>query len=285
VRERLGNRAARSITREDIEALRDWMLTEGRKRGGKPGSGLGARSVRLTLGRLSAAFTLAIRDRRLSVNPCAYVALPAQERAERTTWSEGELRKFLAVADADRLAAAWRLALYGLRRGEVCGLRWDDVDFDAQTVTIGRARVVVGSQVIEKSPKSERGCRVLPLDDRLTTALRALRKQQASERLAAGKAYRTNGYVVCDELGAAVNPEWFSDEFHRVAASAGVPRIRLHDGRHTINSLMAAAGVPPHIRAAWCGHTEAVNERTYTHARPEDLAVAGAALSRIVGAV
>jgi len=102
-----------------------------------------------------------------------------------------------------------------------------------------------------------------------------------SERLAAGEAYSASGYVVCDELGAAVNPEWYSDEFHRVRERAGVRRIRLHDGRHTVNSLMAAAGVPPHIRAAWCGHTEAVNERTYTHARPEDLAVAGAALSRI----
>jgi integrase len=55
--------------------------------------------------------------------------------------------------------------------------------------------------------------------------------------------------------------------------------------RGTVNSLMAAAGVPAHIRARWCGHTEAVNERTYTHARPEDLAAAGAALSRICNAV
>jgi integrase len=87
--------------------------------------------------------------------------------------------------------------------------------------------------------------------------------------------------VVCDELGNAVNPEWFSDEFHRLARSAGVPQIRLHHGRHTVNSLMAGAAVPAHIRAAWCGHTEAVNQSTYTHARPEDLAVAGAALSKI----
>ena len=90
--------------------------------------------------------------------------------------------------------------------------------------------------------------------------------------------------MVADELGTAPSPEWFSDEFHRVAARAGVPRIRLHDGRHTVNSLMAAAGVPPHIRAAWCGHSEQVNERTYTHARPEDMAIAGAALSRICAA-
>ena len=76
VRERLGIRKARSITRQDIEDLRDWMLSEGRRRGGKPGTGLGARSVRLTIGRLSAAFVQAIQDNRLSSNPCQYVRLP-----------------------------------------------------------------------------------------------------------------------------------------------------------------------------------------------------------------
>jgi integrase len=60
-----------------------------------------------------------------------------------------------------------------------------------------------------------------------------------------------------------------------------VPRIRLHDGRHTVNSLLAAAGVPDHIRAAWCGHTVAVNVATYTHARPEDLGRAAEALGKI----
>jgi integrase len=125
----------------------------------------------------------------------------------------------------------------------------------------------------------------LPLDDALVASLREMHKQQAAERLAAGEAYSASGHVVCDELGAAVNPEWFSDEFRRVAASAGIPQIRLHDGRHTVNSLMAAAGVPPHIRAAWCGHTPEVNQSTYTHARPEDLAAAGAALSKIINSM
>jgi integrase len=82
-----------------------------------------------------------------------------------------------------------------------------------------------------------------------------------------------------------VHPDWYSDEFHRLRERAGLPRIRLHDGRHTANSLMAAAGVPDHIRAAWCGHNVAVNVATYTHARPEDLAQAQAALSKIHNAV
>jgi integrase len=188
------------------------------------------------------------------------------------------------VADADRLAACWRLTLYGLRRGEVLGLCWDDIDLQANTVTIGRSRVLVNGQIIEKSPKSRRGTRTLPLDAEITAALRALRKSQATEQLAAGPAYEGRGYVAIDELGSPVHPEWFTDEFHRVRERSDCPRIRLHDGRHTVNSLLAAAGVPDHIRAAWCGHSTPVNVATYTHARPEDMAIAGAALSSICNA-
>ena len=191
------------------------------------------------------------------------------------------MRRFLAEAGADRLAACWRMTLYGLRRGEVAGLTWDAVDLAAGTVTVGAARVVVDGRVIVKPPKSDRGYRTLPTDGNLVASLRALHTRQAAERLAAGQAYQASGYVAADELGVPVHPEWITDEFHRVAARAGLPRIRLHDGRHTVNSLMAAAGIPDHIRAAWCGHTVAVNVATYTHARPEDLVQARDALSRI----
>jgi hypothetical protein len=73
--------------------------------------------------------------------------------------------------------------------------------------------------VIEKSPKSERGYRTLPLDDKLVAALRALHKRQAAEKLAAGPAYQDTGYVIVNELGQPVHPEWFSDEFHRLASA------------------------------------------------------------------
>ncbi len=115
-------------------------------------------------------------------------------------------------------------------------------------------------------------------------ALTALHKRQAEEKLAAGEAYRSSGYVVCDELGVAVNPEWFSDEFGRVSKRAGMRRITLHEARHTANTLMEQAGVPDSIRAAWCGHTIEVNKTTYLHARPEDLAAARDALSHLYGA-
>lgn len=138
--------------------------------------------------------------------------------------------------------------------------------------------------IIQSSPakvtKSDKGNRTLPIprivkDDAVVTALRALHDLQQIEASAAMPAYESSGYLVADELGRPLHSDFYSDEFGRICKAAGLPVIRLHDARHTINSLMAAAGVPPHIRAAWCGHTEEVNEDTYTHARPEDLAAAG----------
>jgi integrase len=162
--------------------------------------------------------------------------------------------------------------------------RWEDIDLDAATITVGRSRVLVSGAVIAKAPKSKNGYRTLPVDDVTVAALRALRDLQAIEAIDATPAYAGSGYVAADELGAAVNPEWLSDEFHRLADSAGLPRIRMHDTRHSVNSLMAAAGVPDHIRAAWCGHSLAVNVGTYTHARTEDMPVAAAALGEIMNA-
>ncbi len=111
VRDRLGSRPLQSITKADIEDLVDWMLTSGRRRGGKPGSGLGARSARLTLGRLKAAFEMAVDEGRLARNVVRLIQPPSYRPAERDTWSRAEVRKFLGTAARDRLHAAWRLSL------------------------------------------------------------------------------------------------------------------------------------------------------------------------------
>lgn len=103
-------------------------------------------------------------------------------------------------------------------------------------------------------PKSRNGLRKHPLDALAAQALRSLQVAQAAEKLQAGPAYADSGYVVVDELGEAVHPEWYSDEFQRLSKRAGVKRIVLHEGRHTALSLMEKAGVPISIVSKWAGH-------------------------------
>jgi integrase len=293
VRERLGNRKLQSISKADIESLVDWMLTSGRRRGGKPGTGLGARSVRLTLGRLKAAFEMAVDEGKLVRNVVKLVTPPEYTPGERETWSRAQVRRFLRVAASDRLHAAWRLSLYGLRRGEVLGLRWSDIDLRAKTLTVHQARVLVDYKVRIEPPKSRNGKRTLPLDDELVSALTELRKCQIRESESAGSAHRvgledldwyTEGdeYVVTDELGIPIHPEHYSDEFTRLLKRAGLPKIRLHDSRHTTLSLMEKAGVPISIVSKWAGHYDAAfTMKTYVHASDDDLKQGRQALAKI----
>jgi integrase len=281
-RERLGRRRAQGIGRDDIEQLVDYALAHGRKRGGAPGSGLSVRSVRLMIQQVSAAYEQAVDDQKLARNPCRRVKVDGKPKRQATTWSAAELLRFLQVSDRDRLAPVWRLLCYGLRRGEACGLTWAKVSLEARTAAIGPTRVMVNGRPVDKpSPKSDNGWRTLPFDAVVAGQLERLQSQQMDEALTAGPAYQGGRQVASDELGRAVSPERLSDEFQRLAAQAGLPRIRMHDLRHTSNTLMATAGVPANVRALWHGHTQAVNVGTYTHARAEDLALAAEALGKI----
>lgn len=292
-RDKLGHRPLQSITKADIEALVEYMLTSGRKRGGKPGTGLGPRSVRLTLGRLNAAFELAFLEGKVVRNPVALVSAPEYVPAERDTWSNAEVHRFLTWAKLDRLHAAWRLSLYGLRRGEVLGLRWSDIDLDKRKLTVNQARVLVEHRVRIEEPKSRNGKRTLPLDDALVAALKELRKRQLHDRMEAGEVYAAglgeldwytpgDAYVVTDTVGVPVPPEWYSDEFVRLLRQASLPKIRLHDSRHTTLSLMEKAGVPISVISKWAGHYDsAFTMKTYVHASDDDLVTGSETLGKL----
>ena len=144
---------------------------------------------------------------------------------------------------------------------------------------------------MEVGPKTERGGRTLPLDDAMMSALRSLRTQQSRERLAAGTAYSSGcpdcggEHLVVNELGHTYRPEWFSDEFRRLAKDAGLPVIRLHDARHTCGTLMHLRGVPTAVISKWLGHaTASFTMATYVHSQDDALAAAGALYGSVIRA-
>lgn len=283
VRERLGNRKLQSVTKADIESLVGWMLTSGRKRGGTPGTGLDPRSVRLTLGRLKAAFEMAVDEDRLVRNVVKLVTPPESKPKERDIWSRAEVRKFLADRRTDQ--ASRGLAAEPVRpaprrgaRPALAGHRPEGQDLDRQPGA-GTRRL----QVRIEEPKSDNGKRTLPLDDDLVAALVELRKRQAHESEAAGPTYGagladldwyTEGdkYVVTDKLGTRF-PRSPTPTSSRACSSArACPRSRLHDSRHTTLSLMEKAGVPISIISKWAGHYDSsFTMKTYVHASDDDL--------------
>ena len=188
----------KSVRREDVERFRDWALASGRYGARQP------RTVNEMLYLLGAAFDLAVRDAKISRNPCTWVKRVPVPPASRTTWTADQVRAFIKVAEGDRLAACWLISLLGLRRSEVLGLRWEDIEDG--TLYVRHARVQAAKGTITKGPKSERGLRPLPLPGMVTSALRDLKRTQAEERLAAGNRYTASGLVAVDRLGRPVRP-------------------------------------------------------------------------------
>lgn len=192
--------------------------------------------------------------------------------------------EMFAILDHDcRDRHLWALALYGLRRGEIAGLRWTNVDLKAKQVSVVENRVAIGKEIVSGTPKSKASTRTLPLPDEVVDVLKAARKRQAEERLAFGEGYRSGQYVACDETGEPFHPNLLTFRWGRMLDGLGIERVRLHDARHTCGTLMHLRGVPIAVIAAWLGHASAAfTMAVYTHSQDGALRDAGTSFSRVV---
>jgi integrase len=167
LRERHGDLPAQKLTRPDLDklliALRDGGLKTAK---GQPRRAWSARSLNKAVDAWRAMLAYGIERRELSRNVAASMKKAPRVRQEMQTYTAAEIGSVLRAADKDRNGHLWHLALSGLRRGEVAGLRWSDIDFDAGTISIERNRVQAGAgTVVENAPKTLSSCRVLPLDE------------------------------------------------------------------------------------------------------------------------
>lgn len=178
---------------------------------------------------------------------------------------------------------AWELALSGLRRGEIAGLLWADVDLEGRTLTIANNRVSAGGKTVENDPKSATSRRALPLPERLMFVLRSASARQARERLALGPDGGAWEYPVSNEAGGQYSPAGLSRYWRDTVSAAGVRHIKLHAARHTCATLMHLQGVPVAAIAAWIGHKDAsLTMRLYEHSEDDVLRIAGESLNRAV---
>jgi integrase len=280
VRERLGGVTAQQLTKRQVEDLVEHMLATG----GRKGKGRSASTVRQTLVVFEQAMRDAERQGIVARNVVRLVAKPRQTRHEMKVWTAAQLTTFLDQAAEDRYAALWRVAAFALRRGEVCGLRWIDVDWDEGAIRVASTRIPIDSKTIAVGePKTAAGRRTVPLDDATIAALRSFRAVQAAERLAAGELYTDTGLIAVDETGQPISPDAYGDRFARIAKAAGLPAIRLHDLRHTAATLMHESGeVPLRTLAAMLGHADAsFTLRTYAHSSDESKAAASKTLANL----
>jgi len=229
----------------------------------------------------------AVEDGLIARNPAdqAY-HLPRDGRPEMKVWDGAQVATFLDSVKDDRLFALWRLAATGcMRRGELLGLRWADLDMEASSLGVQRARVRGIDGWTTGKPKTTKGRRRIALDADTVTALRTHRKAQLEERMAFGPAWADEALVFCREDGTPLDPDSVTGMFERLARRAGLPRIRLHDfTRHTAASLLLAAGVNVKAVSERLGHSSAqMTLDVYSHVTPGIQEDAAERLSRAIG--
>lgn len=222
----------------------------------------------------------------LQRNPAERAKPPRPSRratAGIQAWDADELARFLGVVGSERLSAIWRLAaMTGMRRGEVLGLRWNDLDLATARVSVRHAVVAVGYSVIESTPKSH-SARVVDLDAETVTQLRQYRRQQQEEQKEWGTDYQDLDLVVAKENGEPIHPHTFSQSFERIIRRAGLRPIRLHDLRHTHASLALKAGVPVKVISERLGHeSPAFTLKQYAHVIPGMQAQAAAMVADLI---
>jgi len=196
---------------------------------------------------------------------------PRRATPDVTTWDAEQTVDVLAAGDSTDLAALWRLALLtGMRRGELLGLMWDDLDLDRGALAVRRtlSRGKGGTWELGQ-PKTASGRRSIALPASCVAALRKHRARQAEDRLLLGPMWQDAGFVFTNETGGPLHVNTLNYRFEKLIAAASVPAIRFHDLRHTSATLLLAQGVHPKIVQERLGHADiSMTLNRYSHVMP-----------------
>jgi integrase len=215
---------------------------------------------------LRTALSAACKEELITRNVVTLVEPPRPKSRELSPWSLDETLDFLAAARKDPLYAAFVLAIaMGLRRGEIVGLRWADVDLDERVIYVRHQIQRRRGVLYDDDPKSRRR-RAVPLPAMCIAPLRWHRMRQAAQRERAGERWQGKDYVFATRTGRPIEPRNVYRSFTRVAKSAGLRVIRLHDARHGCATLLTAAGVAPRVVMEILGHSQiSITMDVYTH--------------------
>jgi integrase len=251
----------------------------------KLADGLSSRTVQLSVILLRRALGQAVKDGLLGRNVATLVEAPRWERPEVKPWTPDEASLFLNAIRNERLEAAYHDAIsLGLRRGEILGLRWSDIDLEGKTLTIAQALARVGGKLQFIEPKSRQSRRTIPLHDGLVGILRKHRRLQLEARLAAGSRWHDSGLVFTSGIGTPLEPRALNEDFERITDKAELRNVRLHDLRHACASFLLAQGVHPRVVMELLGHSQiSLTMETYSHVIPETVRDAVTRLGALLG--
>lgn len=227
------------------------------------------------------------RMRWLTYDPSADLDSPEQKAVTATDagdiWTPKQMGEFLDHVAAHRLAGCFALTLLGLRREEVGGLRWSDIDLETGALRIRQARVDVNGRDMIVPTKTDRSARDLPVPPRELAMIKAMRSVHLRERLAVGRPLADADLLLSRADGTPLPVREYSREFAAQRKAAGLKAITLGKLRHSNISRMRAAGIAADVVAAWHGHTERMTTAVYGRVTDDRLTAASAVFSSAIG--
>ncbi len=265
----IGRIPLQRLTADDLDGLYDHLLKNGRLNGG--GGGLSPKTVRIIHAIMSKALADALRKGTVQRNVALAVDPPKPSRtAMMRVWTEAQLKQFLREISDHWLYPAYRLAAYtGMRRGEVLGVCWRDVDLDAGVLSVHRSVLNLGYEMRVDDVKTANSRRVIDLDPNTVAILRQWREGHERDAALLGRQLGDDEPVFARVDGVPTHPDYFSQVFERHLEKSELPRIKLHDLRHAHASIMLKHNVPVKVVSERLGHSSpAFTMTVYQHVMP-----------------
>lgn len=255
----LASKELSKLTPQHVQAFYSQMLKKG----------LSPQSIRLLHSMLHKAFDYAVRIGLLSRNICDAVTPPKIERSEMHVLTLEQIQQFLQAARGNRIEALFVLAsVTGMRRGELLGLKWRDINFSEGVLYVRRSLVELKGGTIESEPKSTSGNRSIVLPPFVLEVLKRHRVYQVKMRLEA-ETWQDHDFVFCTSHGTPFAAGNLRTMFKDLLKKAGLPDIRFHDLRHSVATMLLSLGTHPKVVQELLGHRSIrITMDTYSHVMP-----------------
>lgn len=258
----------KKLTLKEVEARHIQMFYTEKLKTVKPNSVIHYHAV------IHQALKYAVKTDMIAQNPAMKVDRPKKNDFQPTFYDAKEMDKLFTIIKGTKLELPVLVAaFYGLRRGEVLGLKWDAIDFDRCTITVKRTVTSVNldgkyKDIEQDSAKTKSSLRTLPLVANFREYFTEVKAAQETNKRICGNAYnyQYDGYVFVDEMGDRLRPNYLTDGFPKLLEKHGLKRMRFHDLRHSCASILLANGVPLKQIQEWLGHSDfSTTANIYAH--------------------
>lgn len=254
----IGKTEIQNLKPKDIQQYFTHLLNE---------KGLKNNTIRKHRDLLKTALELAVKQDIILNNPMSKVEPPKTNKAEIGFYNADQLIELIELAKGSNVEIIIVLGAYlGLRRGEICGLKWLDIDFENKVINIQKTRTAAGSKIVEKGTKNESSHRKVYVSEYVVEALLKTKANQEEYRKLLGCKYKDSGYVVTNEYGHPRRPNYVSDLVTQFVEKNNLCKITLHGLRHSFASICNSSGLSLYDIGKALGHSStSTTDKVYTH--------------------